>query len=163
MSRKKQPKQISRRLLGNEEHIARYCYRQQILRDPETGDVISILDSFKLRPIDKGELSVDQFEKLGNDFNARLKTAVSTFRSMIKHSPVTADSMISVLNVGAVKEIGRGAGKELKVKDKSRPDRPTYAHLLGLPHDNSDNSLLASLSDEGIKSCHFIEVIDKLP
>lgn len=163
MSRKRQDKQAPRPLLGHAEHIARYCHHQRILRDQETGEIISILDAFKLRPIDCGELSVEHFEKLGNDFNARIKNAVSVFRSKIIHNPVTLDSMISVLNVGSIIEIGKATGKELKVKDKSRSDRPAYAHVIGLPPDNADINLLASLSDEGVKSCHLIENIDKLP
>jgi hypothetical protein len=161
---KRKSKQTPRPLLGDAEHVARYCHHQRVLRDQETGEVISILDAFKLRAsINEKELSVEHFEKLGAGFNARIKNAAAIFRSKIIHDPVTPDSMISVLNVGSIIEIGKATGKELRVRDKSRPDRPAYAHVIGLPPDNSDSNLLASLSDEGIKSCHLIENIDKLP
>ncbi len=118
MRKKSQLKQTPRALLPDPDHIARFCHHQRILRDPADGKLISIVDAFKLRP-GEGELSVEHYEKLGNDFRSCMKGAAAVFRFKIKFSPVTLDSMVSILNVGEVGKIGKAASKPLKIRDKS--------------------------------------------
>jgi hypothetical protein len=133
------------------DHIARYCNRQRVIRDPLTGEILGVYpQAFELRPkINETYLSTHWMEfpqASQQGVEAQFRSAVAALRS--KHPDVRPEAAFARLNVGRVIEAGLGRGLSIRILSRSKPSDPGYSGIYGMPPDNSDSILLAQLANE---------------
>src|SRR5258708_2680440 len=135
--------------ITDEHHVVRRCGKQAIERDKLTNAVVGLFPAaMRLREqINETYLSANWLEHCDGTKNERLKVVAVIYRRKAKR-PLSLESGIAVVNAGRVREIGSGHHRNLAVRFTPSRDDPSYSRISGLPLDNSDELLVASLAEE---------------
>jgi hypothetical protein len=145
-------------------NVARRCNYQVIDRDSATNEIKGLFPlAMKLR-VDRNEkyLSTNWLENFGGTRDQRLKAVVAVHRAKAK-SRLSLESGIAIINSGRIAEIGNTHRRSLTVRHTPAKGDPSYARISGLPLDNSDESLIASLADEAYRDLMLLKEVDALP
>jgi hypothetical protein len=84
-------------------------------------------------------------EHFSNHIDIQFREVVRALRAKRTVSPHSA---IARLHVGSIIQAGAARGRSIAVWNRSSKDNPGYAGIYGLPLDNSDRQLLASLANQ---------------
>jgi hypothetical protein len=158
------PKKQSRRAdVPNEQHIARYCNPQRVIRDPITKEILGVQPwAFELRQkLNETYLSTHWMEFFSADSDKQFKAVLAALR--VKHRGVVAQAAFVKLNAGAVVQAGAERNHSIRIRDRSSPIDPGYSGIYGMPQDNSDLGLLAWLASECCLEVRGVDAIDALP
>jgi hypothetical protein len=107
-------------------------------------------------------LSANWLEHRDGTRSQRLKMIAAIYRTKAIR-PLSPESGIAVMNAGRIRKIGTAHSRNLAVRHV--PDRgdPSYSRISGLPLDNSDDLLIASLTDEAYRDFMLLKEVDALP
>lgn len=143
----KAPKQPRRKDVPPEDHVARYCNPQRVIRDPNTNAIIGVFPQvFKLRPkIKEKYLSSHWMESFSPDVDAQFQAVVAALGKKLTIEPKAA---IARLNVGYVVQAGVMKNYSIRIQNHSKPNDPGYSGIYGMPLDNSDSIFLDLLATE---------------
>ena len=149
-----------------EHHVVRRCGHQVIERDAVTQEVKGLFPAaMRLRTyINPREtyLSTNWLEQCDGTKAERLKVVVAVHRAKAK-SPLSLKSGVAILNAGKVLEIGVAHRRGLAVRHTPTATDPSYSRVSGLPLDNSDDALIASLAEEAYRDFMLLKDVDALP
>lgn len=150
--------------IDEEHHVVRRCGYQVIERDALTNQVVGLFPrAMMLRPeIRENYLSVNKLEHCDGTKIEQLKSVVAIQRAKAK-SKLSLRSGVAILKTGRILEIGTGNGRRLVVTFTPNKDDPSYSRVSGLPLDNSDEILIASLTVEAYRDFMLLADIDALP
>ena len=152
--------------IGAEHHLVRRCGYQVIERDAATNEVKGIFPAaMRLRAQSKPPetyLSTNWLEHCDGTKAERLKAVVAIHRAKAK-SPLSLESGVAVLNAGRALDIGRAHQRRLAVRHTPTVTDPSYSRISGLPLDNSDEALIASLAEEAYRDFMLLKQVDALP
>lgn len=139
-----------------EHHVARYCNAQLVRRHPVTGVFEGVHpQALELRKEER-YLSTTWFEKFPGGTNSKLKGVLVALNTLLaKVKPLAA---IVVLNVGKTQSCGQTRGHTIKIKPKANRKCSQYAGIWGLPADNHDLHLLASILDNKLTAREVAEI-----
>ena len=140
-------KQPRRKDLPTEDHIARYCSPQRVIRDPNTNVIIGVFpQAFKLRPkIKETYLSSHWMESFSTDIDSQFEAVAAALGKKLSIEPKAA---IARLNVGYVVQAGEKKTHFIRIRDQSTQNNPGYSGIYGMPLDNSDSIFLYLLATE---------------
>lgn len=129
------------------EHVARYCHPQRVIRDAATGTVTGLFpEVFKLRTHqNETYLSLNHFEYFVGDTDHQYREILAVMRIKFKRPP---EPVIARLNAGKIVACGISRQRQLRVRRRGNDKDPSYASLEGLPQNNGDEILLAKLAGE---------------
>ena len=149
-----------------EHHVVRRCGHQVIERDAVTNQVKGLFPAaMRLRthtnPPER-YLSTNWLEHCEGTKAERLKAVVAIQRAKAK-SPLSLDSGVAILNAGKVLDIGVAHRHRLLVRHTPTVTDPSYSRVSGLPLDNSDEALIASLAEEAYGGLILLKDVDALP
>ncbi len=141
----KAPKQ---RRVPPDDHVARYCNPQRVIRDPNTDTIKGVFpQAFELRTNKKElYLSTHWMESFSEENDLQFQGVVAALRK--KMEVVRPKAAIAKLNTGCVVRCGAMRGLAIEIRDRSNSHNPGYAGIYGMPLDNSDDLFLAQLADE---------------
>jgi hypothetical protein len=109
-------------------------------------------------------LSVNWLEHWPGTRATRLKNIVEIHRRKAKSGrPLSQESGIAVLRTGGILEIGASHDRRLRVVWTRTKEDPSYSRISGLPLDNSDQLLIASLVEEAYRDFMLLRDVDALP
>jgi hypothetical protein len=147
--------------IADEHHVARRCGYQVIERDALSNEVVGLYPTaMKLRQeINETYLSVNWLEHCSGAKIERLRIVIAIHRAKAK-TRLSPHSGVAVLNAGRIGEIGIGHGHRLAIRSTPSKDDASYSRVSGLPLDNSDELLIASLADEAYKDFVLLGDID---
>lgn len=130
-----------------EDHVARYCNPQRVIRDPNTNVIIGVFpQAFKLRPkIKEKYLSSHWMESFSPDVDTQFQEVAAALGKKLTIEPKAA---IARLNVGYVIQAGEKKNHSIRIRDQSKPNDPGYSGIYGMPLDNSDAIFLDLLATE---------------
>jgi hypothetical protein len=161
---KKKPKQERRPDVPDDDHVARHCNPQRVIRNPITRAIMGVFpQAFELRiKINENYLSTHWMEFFTADTGTQFCAVVQALRD--KGRDVTRQSAIARLNAGSVVNAGIARGHSIRIRDRSSPANPGYSGIYGMPPDNSDLDFLAALSsNECCIEVRGIAEIDAIP
>jgi hypothetical protein len=143
-----------------DEHVARHCNHQRVIRDRVTKQITGIYpQAFELRPqLKETYLSVNHFECLRGTLAAQFKEILAILRT--KRS-CGKDSALARLNAGEIITCGQERGHSLRLRASGSRNDPSYVQLLGLPLDNSDQLLLGNLAKRACVEVRAVSEIDE--
>ncbi len=143
----KAPKQPRRNDVPPEDHVARYCHPQRVMRDPNTNAITGVFpQAFKLRPkINEKYLSSHWMESFSPDVDTQFHAVATALGKKLTIEPKAA---IARLNVSYVIQAGAKKNHSIVIRNKSKPNDPGYAGIYGMPLDNSDAIFLDLLATE---------------
>lgn len=122
--------------------MRRAGYNQQ-WRDPNTDKFVRLLpEAFKLRPIDKGALSVTWLEYFGLDYDANVIASITKISKCMPSSQ--KDAVFAVAQVCAIKAAAKARGSSVRVVYHPSDCNPAHAVILQL--NDSDVALLDELA-----------------
>jgi len=107
-------------------------------------------------------LSTNWLEHCVGTKSEQLKAIVAIHRAKAK-SPLSLESGVAVLNAGRVLEIGTAHRRKLVLRHTPTINDASYARLSGLPLDNIDETLVASLAEEAYRDFILLKQVDALP
>lgn len=142
------PKAPKKRPVPPENHVARYCNPQQVIRNPETDAIEGVFpQAFALR-IEKNELylSTHWMEFFSNEVGGEFQAVVTALCN--KKFKVKPRGAVAKLNAGCVVQGGAMRGLSIDIRIRSNSFNPGYAGIYGMPPNNSDEVFLAQLADE---------------
>ncbi len=147
-----------------EHHVVRRCGYQVIERDVLTNNVVGLFPkAMMLRTeIKEHYLSVNKLEHCDGTKIEQLKAVVAIHRAKAK-SKLSLRSGVAILKTGRILEIGIRNSHRLVVTFTPKRDDPSYSRVSGLPLDNSDEILIASLTVEAYQDFMLLADIDALP
>jgi hypothetical protein len=145
-------------------HLVRRCGYQVIDRDDATNKVRGLFPAaMRLREqINERYLSANWLEHCDGTKVERLKAIVAIHRAKAK-TPPSLQSGVAVLNAGRILEIGIAHRRKLRVRHTPNPYDPSYSQISGLPLNNSDDLLIASLVEEAYQDFMLLRDLDALP
>lgn len=143
----KASKQPRRKDVPPEDHVARYCNPQRVIRDPNTNAIIGVFpQAFKLRPkIKETYLSSHWMESFSPDVDTQFQAVAAALGKKLTLEPKAAIARLKVLYVV---QAGEKKNHSISIRDKSKPNDPGYSGIYGMPLDNSDSIFLDLLSTE---------------
>ncbi len=135
-----------------------------IERDALTNEVVGLFPkAMMLRPeIRENYLSVNKLEHRNGTKIEQLKSVVAIQRAKAI-SKLSLRSGVAILKTGRILEIGTRNSHRLVVTFTPNRDDPSYSRVSGLPLDNSDEILIASLTVEAYQDFMLLADIDALP
>ncbi len=150
--------------IDDEHHVVRRCGYQMIERDALTSKVVGLFPkAMMLRPeINEKYLSVNKLEHCGGPKIEQLKAVVAIQRAKAI-GRLSLRSGVAILKTGRILEIGTRNSHRLMVTFTPNSHDPSYSRVSGLPLDNSDEILIASLTDEAYRDFMLLADIDALP
>ena len=150
--------------IDDEHHVVRRCGYQVIERDSLTRTVVGLFPkAMMLRTeIKEKYLSVNKLEHCDGTKIEQLKSVVAIQRAKAK-SKLSLRSGVATFKTGRILEIGTRNGHRLVVTFTPKRDDPSYSRVSGLPLDNSDEILIASLTIEAYQDFMLLADIDALP
>lgn len=158
-------KQVRRPDVPPQDHVARHCNPQRVIRDPKTDKITGTHPAaFALRD-KEGEpyLSLYWMEFFHQGVPEQFRSVVAALR---RKRTVRPRSAIARLSVQAILDAACERGQVLRLKDRSHRDSPGYVGLEGLPLDNSDMELLALFATQccnDVKGVAEIDAMTPLP
>lgn len=143
----KTPKQAHRKDVPPEDHVARYCNPQRVMRDPDTNAIMGVFpQAFKLRTkINEKYLSSHWMESFSTDVDTQFQAVAAALGKKLTIEPKAA---IARLNVGYVVQAGVKKNHSIHVRNQSKPNNPGYSGIHGMPLNNSDSIFLDLLATE---------------
>lgn len=150
--------------IDDEHHVVRRCGYQVIERDALTNEVVGLFPkAMMLRPeIRENYLSVNKLEHCDGTKIEQLKSVVAIQRAKAI-GKLSLRSGVAILKTGRILEIGTRNNRRLVVRFTPKSDDPSYSRISGLPLDNSDEILIASLTVEAYQDFMLLADIDALP
>jgi hypothetical protein len=150
--------------IGDEHHVVRRFGNQVIERDELTNAVVGLFPAaMRLRvKIKETYLSANWLEHCNGTKVERLKVIAAIYRAIAK-TPLSLESGISVMNAGRIRQIGNVHRRNLAVRHTPKRDDPSYSRVSGLPLDNSDDLLTASLAEEAYQDFTLLRDLDAQP
>jgi len=150
--------------IAEEHHVVRRCGNQAIERDKLTNAVVGLFPAaMRLREkIKETYLSANWLEHCDGMKVERLKTIVAIYRKKAERA-LSLQSGIAVINAGRIREIGTANGRNLAVRHTPNRDDPSYSRVSGLPLDNFDDLLIASLVEEAYRDFMLLRDLGALP
>lgn len=141
--------------LPDYDHVIRFVPPSRLLRDEE-GKVIGLLpQAFKMRPEDKGALSVNWLEYFKHQDNTKnIEKSVNHFRSQRQ---VNKNSVYAIGNIGEIKSICRQLPVGEKIKIIHAPSKNNGPHSK-IKHIPENDSLIMSVLSE---SAFPVRIFDK--
>ncbi len=149
------------RRIDDDQHVVRRCGYQVIERDANTNEVVGLFPSvMSLRTnIDEPYLSVNLLEHCPGTKIERLKAVVAIQRGKVQGT-LSPRSGVSVIEVDRLLKIGSDHDCPLVARFTPSRTDPSYSRVTGLPLDNSDESLLASLRDAAYEDFTLLKDLD---
>ena len=149
------------RRIDHDEHIVRRCGYQVIERDATSDQVIGLFPAAMRLRTEKGEqyLSVNLLEHCPGTRVERLKAVVAIQRAKAI-SRLSPQSGVSVIETERLLKIGNDHDCPLVARFTPSRRDPSYSRVTGLPLDNSDESLLASLAVEAYEDFVLLADLD---
>jgi hypothetical protein len=150
--------------IADEHHVVRRCGGQVIEREKLTNAAVGLFPAaMRLRvKINETYLSANWLEHCDGTKVERLKVIVAIFRKKAER-PLSLQSGIVVINAGKIREIGTAHRRNLAVRHTPKREDPSYSRVSGLPLDNSDDLLIASLAEEAYQDFTLLGDLDALP
>ena len=150
--------------IANAHHVVRRCGHQVIERDALTNEVVGLFPIAMMLRLKQKEkyLSVNKLEHCDGTKIEQLKAVVAIQRAKAV-SKLSLQSGVAILKTGRVLEKGTKNGHRLAVKFTPNPGDPSYSRVSGLPLDNSDELLIASLTVEAYRDFMLLADVDALP
>jgi len=147
-----------------EHHVVRRCGSQAIERDKLTNAVVGLFPTaMKLREkINEKYLSANLLEHCDGTKVERLKAIVAIYRTKAERA-LSMQSGVAVINAGRIREIGGAHRRSLAVRHTPNREDPSYSRVSGLPLDNSDELLIASLVEEAYLDFMLLGDLDAIP
>jgi hypothetical protein len=90
-----------------------------------------------------------------------LKVIAAIYRAKAER-PLSLESGVAVINAGRIREIGSAHRHNLAVRHTPNRDDSSYSRVSGLPLDNSDDLLIASLAEEAYRDFMLLRDLDAL-
>ena len=151
---------VYKRIDGNQ-HVVRRCGFQVIERDADSKEVIGLHPSaMSLRTnISERYLSVNLLVHCPGTKVERLKAVVAMQRAKMRGS-LSPNSGVAVIKTERLLEIGNDHDCSLTVRLTPSKIDPSYSRVTGLPLDNSNVSLVASLADEAYEDFILLADLD---
>ena len=150
--------------IDNAHHVVRRCGYQVIERDTLTNAVVGLFPTAMELRQERNEtyLSVNKLEHCAGTKTEQLKAVVAIQRGKAI-GKLSLQSGVAILKTGRILEIGKKNGRRLVVRFTPSPSDPSYSRVSGLPLDNSDESLIANLTDEASQDFMVLAEVDALP
>ena len=150
--------------IDDEHHVVRRCGYQVIERDILTNEVVGLFPKVMMlrTEIDEPYLSFNMLEHCDGTKIEQLKAVVAIQRAKAI-GKLSLQSGVAILKTGRILEIGTMNGRRLVVMFTPNSDDPSYSRVSGLPLDNSDEHLIASLTDEAYRDFMLLADVDALP
>jgi hypothetical protein len=149
-----------------EHHVVRRCGYQVIERDAATNEVRGLFPAAMRLRADMNPpetyLSTNWLEHCVGSKSEQLKRIVAIHRAKAK-SPLSFESGVAVLNAGRVLQIGIAHRRKLALRHTPAVNDASYARLSGLPLDNGDATLIATLAEEAYRDFMLLKQVDALP
>lgn len=151
--------------IDDEHHVVRRCGYQVIERDALTNKVVGLFPNAMMLRLEIKEkyLSVNMLEHCDGTKIEQLKAVVAIQRAKAKKGKLSLQSGVAILETGRILEIGTRNSHRLVVRFTPNSDDPSYSRVSGLPLDNSDQILIASLTVEAYRDFMLLADIDALP
>lgn len=151
-------------VIAADHHVVRRCGYQVIERDAVTRQVIGLHPrAMRLRDeINERYLSANWPEHFGGGKAQRLKAIVAIQRAKAK-TPPSLNTGVATLKTGTILEIGVIHRQKLHVTHTPNKVDPSYSRVSGMPPDNSDEVLIASLAEEAFQDFMLLREVDALP
>lgn len=150
--------------IDDKHHVVRRCGFQVIERDALTNEVVGLFPKAMMLRTDIREkyLSVNMLEHCEGTKIEQIKAVVAIQRAKAKKGKLSLQSGVATLKTGSILEIGTRNGHRLVVRFTPKSDDPSYSRVSGLPLDNSDEILIASLTVEAYQDFMLLADIDAL-
>ncbi|MCH8002646.1 MAG: hypothetical protein IIA34_13445 [Proteobacteria bacterium] len=150
--------------IDDEHHVVRRCGYQVIERDILTNEVVGLFPKVMMLRTETDEpyLSVNMLEHCDGTKIEQLKAVVAIQRAKAI-GKLSLQSGVAILKTGRILEIGTRNSHRLVVRFTPKSDDPSYSRVSGLPLDNSDKILIASLTVEAYQDFMLLADIDALP
>ncbi len=135
-----------------------------IERDALTNKVVGLFPTAMMLRLEKKEkyLSINKLEHCDGTKIEQLKSVVAIQRAKAI-GKLSLRSGVAILKTGRILEIGTRNSHRLVVTFTPNRDDPSYSRVSGLPLDNSDKILIASLTVEAYQDFMLLADIDALP
>lgn len=134
--------------IPNDNHVARRCSQQRLVRSEE-GEIIGVSPAFfRLRQeLSETDLSCNWIEHING---SKEKQVAAVKESMMKLKGGKG-SRVVISEVGVLCTIAERFKVKLICKTKGKKNDPSYSGVYGLPRDNSNSELIAALVQGGVK------------
>jgi len=125
----------------------RYVPHTRQIIDEDSGNVIGIYPAaFKLRPEDKGALSVNWIEFYGSLDDESIALAADGFRKNLQKKKLAQSALFALGNVGEAKRRGKLIRKPIRILHEPEGENDGHATIRQL--DDNDQSFLDALANE---------------